>query len=457
MSSNETPRWYVAVISAVLFSVVLSFRLVNDEVADGMLVLFVIPIAICAMEFGLRGGLLAAGGAVVLLIVYELAFDASELGAFGITTRAIACIIVGVLLGRLADQRRGLQVAVERHFSRSLDLFCTARFDGVFDDLNPAFEQTLGYSREELRSRPFLDFVHPDDQEATRAEFEKLASGIDTRSFRNRYRTAEGDYRWIEWNVHPDLPGRKVYATGRDITAQAEAEATLSEHRERLERTVRERTRDLEESRLEVLRRLAVVAEYRDDDTSQHTERVGRTAARIARRMGFSDEDVELIRRAAPLHDIGKVGVPDAILMKRDTLTPDEFGVMQEHVHIGSRVLSHGKFPVLHVARTIALSHHERWDGTGYPYRLAGEDIPLVGRITAVADVFDALTQRRPYKPAWPIAEAVTEIERGAGTQFDPDVVAAFLELEHARLLHPVRGVRAVEDGPGRPLAAART
>ena len=166
------------------------------------------------------------------------------------------------------------------------------------------------------------------------------------------------------------LDDRKVYASARDITCQKEPEEALQTQSEQLEQTIRERTNALEASRLEVLQRLAIAAEYRDDDTNQHTERVGRTAARIARQLGLSEDDVKLIRRAAPLHDIGKVGVPDAVLLKKGELTEEEYKAMQEHVQIGASILAQGKFPILHLARTIALSHHERWDGSGYPYGL---------------------------------------------------------------------------------------
>jgi putative two-component system response regulator len=262
--------------------------------------------------------------------------------------------------------------------------------------------------------------------------------GAETINFRNRYLTADGELRWLEWNARVDEKRKLIYATARNITAQVEAEQALAKQSESLEETVRTRTKALEESRLEVLQRLAFTAEHRDDDTYEHTERVGRTAARIARQLGFKPEDVELIRRAAPLHDIGKVGVPDAVLLKPGDLTPEEFEQMKKHVEVGAQILARGRFDVLHVARTIAQTHHERWDGKGYMHGLAGTDIPLVGRITAVADVFDALTHDRPYKPAWPLEEAVAEIRRGAGSRFDPDVVDAFLELDHARLLFPI-------------------
>jgi putative two-component system response regulator len=195
-----------------------------------------------------------------------------------------------------------------------------------------------------------------------------------------------------------------------------------------LEATVRERTRELVEAQIEIIERLAVAAEYRDDNTGQHTQRVGQMSALLARQLGLPDSQVSLIARAAPLHDVGKIGVPDTILMKMGKLTPAEFEVVKLHTIIGARILSGGKFPLLRLAEEIAFSHHERWDGAGYA-GMRGTDVPLAGRIVAVADVFDALTQQRPYKPAWPVAEAIAEIDRQRERQFDPAVVDAFLRV----------------------------
>jgi putative two-component system response regulator len=195
-----------------------------------------------------------------------------------------------------------------------------------------------------------------------------------------------------------------------------------------LEAKVRERTRALEDAQMEILDRLAVAAEFRDDNTGQHTQRVGQMSALLARQLGLPDAQVLLIRRAAPLHDVGKIGVPDAILLKIGKLTADEFAVVKTHTAIGARILSGGKFPLLRTAEEIAFAHHERWDGGGYA-GIKGVEIPLVGRIVAVADVFDALTQQRPYKLAWPVHEAIAEIDAQRGRQFDPGVVDAFLRV----------------------------
>jgi putative two-component system response regulator len=195
-----------------------------------------------------------------------------------------------------------------------------------------------------------------------------------------------------------------------------------------LEMKVRERTRELVEAQIEIIQRLAIAAEFRDDNTGQHTHRVGQMSALLAKQLGLPDSQVALIRRAAEMHDVGKIGVPDAILMKMGKLTSEEFDVVKTHTVIGARILSGGKFPLLRLAEEIAFSHHERWNGEGYA-SIRGADIPLAGRIVAVADVFDALTQQRPYKPAWPVAEAIAEIDVQRARQFDPDVVDAFLRV----------------------------
>jgi response regulator RpfG family c-di-GMP phosphodiesterase len=201
----------------------------------------------------------------------------------------------------------------------------------------------------------------------------------------------------------------------------------LRSHNRTLESQVRVRTWELEQARNEVIERLAVAAEYRDDATGAHIQRVGKLATAVAAAMGLPESDVELIARTVPLHDVGKIGVPDGILLKPGRLTAEEFERVKVHTTIGAQILAGDQFPLLRMAQRIALTHHERWDGTGYPRGLAGEVIPIEGRIVSVSDVFDALVQERPYKRAWPFEEAVAEIEGQRGRQFDPDVVQAFL------------------------------
>lgn len=180
-----------------------------------------------------------------------------------------------------------------------------------------------------------------------------------------------------------------------------------------------------------MLRRLALAAEYRDDVTGQHAQRVGNVSAQIAEAIGLPADQVELIRQAASLHDVGKIGIPDRILMKPGKLSPEEYEEIKTHTVIGARILSDGTSRLLQLAEEIALYHHERWDGYGYA-ELCGISIPLAARIVTIADVFDVLTHERPYKPAQSLPEARAEIERCKGLQFDPELVDAFLSLNGA-------------------------
>jgi putative two-component system response regulator len=277
--------------------------------------------------------------------------------------------------------------------------------------------------------------VHPDDLQATLAEVDKqVRSGHLVFNFQNRYLCADGSYRWLEWTSRPDYEAGLMFAVARDVTERKQAEEALAHHQELLEEMVVERTAQLSDARWETLRCLALAAEYRDDQTFAHTQRVGRTAGLLAERLGLDKEWCLLLRHAAPLHDVGKVGVPDSILLKPGKLNPDEWEIVCGHAAAGARILSGSSSDLLQLAEEIAASHHELWDGSGYPYGLAGEKIPLSGRIVAVADVFDALTHIRPYKPAWSVVDSVCEMRRLAGRQFDPRVIAAFEELDPDQL-----------------------
>ena len=203
----------------------------------------------------------------------------------------------------------------------------------------------------------------------------------------------------------------------------------LQAQRAALEEAVQARTCEVTETRLEVVRRLGRAAEYRDNETGLHILRMSKISANLARRAGLPDAECELILNASPMHDIGKIGIPDSILLKPGRLDVDEWTIMRRHTLIGAEILSGHDSELMTMARDIALGHHEKWDGTGYPYGVAGTDIPLAARITAVADVFDALTSVRPYKKAWPVGNAIAELDRIAGTHLDPDLVAAFHDI----------------------------
>ena len=198
-----------------------------------------------------------------------------------------------------------------------------------------------------------------------------------------------------------------------------------------LEQRVAERTREIEDEHVDVLQRLAAVAEFRDRETDAHPQRVGRLAGLVAEQIGLPAEVVDNIRRAASLHDIGLLGIPDAIMLKETALTEQEQQMMRTHVEIGASILA-GESALLQTAQRIALSHHERWTGRGYPDGLAGERIPIEARIVGMVDSFEALTHERPFRPAWTLQKTLAFIGDESGGLFDPQVVTAFLRLRRA-------------------------
>jgi putative two-component system response regulator len=221
----------------------------------------------------------------------------------------------------------------------------------------------------------------------------------------------------------------KTLQIAHDTEAARQQAEILRLRTSELEAMVRGRTHELEANQLEAFQRLAVLAEFRDTDTGEHTVRVGDLSAEIATELGEGPEWVDQLRLAGRLHDIGKVAVPDAILLKPGPLTPAEFDVMKTHTTIGAEILSGSSSPLIHLAAEVALNHHERWDGTGYPNALAGEEIPISGRIVTVADVYDALISKRTYKHAWSSIDAVQYIVGARGSQFEPRIVDAFVRV----------------------------
>ncbi len=207
-----------------------------------------------------------------------------------------------------------------------------------------------------------------------------------------------------------------------------QAQRALRDEKASLDRLVAQQRAMIERQAEELVRRLLRAAERRDDDTGNHIVRMAEAARVIARRLGLDEETVRLIHGAAPMHDVGKIGVPDAVLLKPGRLDDDERRIMESHVDEGYEILRDSTIPLVQMAAEIASSHHERWDGTGYPRGLKGSDIPLSGRIAAVADVFDALASDRPYKRAWPHEQAIGYLRDNAGKQFDPDCVRAFVD-----------------------------
>jgi putative two-component system response regulator len=207
----------------------------------------------------------------------------------------------------------------------------------------------------------------------------------------------------------------------------------LSNYQRNLEKLVQERTsqiqdamRALEASHFDTINRLCHAAEYRDDETGLHVLRIGKYCELLSRELSLPEEEVFLLSKASPLHDVGKIGIPDQILLKPGKLTAEEFEIMKRHAEIGGEILKNANSKVIRAAETVARAHHEKWDGSGYPNGLKGEDIPIMGRIAAVADVFDALTMKRCYKPAFTWETSSNIINEGAGKHFDPKVVEAF-------------------------------
>ncbi|MGN7610819.1 HD domain-containing phosphohydrolase [Magnetococcales bacterium HHB-1] len=234
------------------------------------------------------------------------------------------------------------------------------------------------------------------------------------------------------------------------VTTRVKTHLALANQRRDLEDQVAERTEDLnqtmkqledanqalikavqetEETRLDIIRKLGRAAEFKDNETGLHVIRMSKYAYLLAQALGLDEATCKMILNAAPMHDIGKIGIPDHVMLKPGPLDDDEWAIMRRHPGIGASIISQSDHPLMQMAYTVALTHHEKWDGSGYPKGLKGEDIPLVGRIIAIADVFDALTTARPYKEAWTVEEAIERMQKDKETHFDPQLVDLFVEI----------------------------
>jgi len=234
----------------------------------------------------------------------------------------------------------------------------------------------------------------------------------------------------------------ELRARTASLLKMKEAQDAIKRHKAELEEKVEQRTANLRqaleemaeaqrrthEAYLDTIHRLAVVAEYKDEDTAFHIKRMSRYSALLARKLNLSPGEVEIILHASPMHDVGKIGTPDAILLKPCKLNEEEWEIMKQHTTIGGRILDGSDSGLLQAGKVIALSHHEKWDGSGYPNGLAGEDIPLWGRICAVADVFDALTNKRPYKEAFSNEKSLEIMKEERNKHFDLELINLFLE-----------------------------
>jgi putative two-component system response regulator len=245
-------------------------------------------------------------------------------------------------------------------------------------------------------------------------------------------------YRALETGATDFLtkPVDRIEFTSRakNMLAIRRSHVLLSDHAARLAAEVREATAEIHTRERETIFRLARAAEFRDPETGAHILRMANYSCIIADKLGWDAERNDILLLAAPMHDVGKLGTPDHILLKPGKLTPDEFEIMKKHAPIGWEILKDSSSPILTLAAEIALTHHEKFDGSGYPNGTEGMDIPISGRIVAVADVFDALTSERPYKEAWPIERALEFLQQGRGIHFDPDCIDAFIGAEEAVL-----------------------
>jgi putative two-component system response regulator len=322
------------------------------------------------------------------------------------------------------------------------DAFVSIDADGNIIDWNREAEVVFGWPDSETIGKPLAGtLLSPDgdeNRELALGRFLSTGEGSDvSRGIEVLARHREGYQFPVEMTVAPMLErgGLTFNLFLRDITER--------KHMERM----------VEETQVEVLERLAMAAEYRDEETGEHNRRVGQLSAVIAEELGLDATTVSLIGRAAPLHDVGKIGIPDAVLVKPGPLTAEEFEMVKRHTTIGAAILAGRGFPLLETAEQIALAHHERWDGSGYPHGLKRHATPLAGRIVGVADVFDALTHERPYKQAWPRERAIVEIRAQSGRHFDPRVVEAFLNVHVG--VHPIPISRSESKRPdceGRPI-----
>lgn len=229
--------------------------------------------------------------------------------------------------------------------------------------------------------------------------------------------------------LHKPFDKVEVLMRIRNLLEASLLNKAISQQKDSLEQIVKIRTQELRETQFEVVHRLAKAAEHRDNETGSHIVRLSHYAVILGRACGMTEEECDILFHATPMHDVGKLGIPDRILLKPGKLDEEEWEIMMQHTTIGAHLLSGSQSPVLQMGEIIALTHHEKWDGSGYPNRIAGEDIPLVGRICAIADVFDALSSRRCYKEPWPLEKTLAEIRSLSGKHFDPNLVKIFDEL----------------------------
>jgi putative two-component system response regulator len=343
--------------------------------------------------------------------------------------------VLGVLslakrLTRLDLQRRtgaARELRLAALVDAASDAILSTDTDGIITSWNRAAERLYGYTEQEMIGHSVTQLTPATQLAEHRRMLKAVAQGESRNDVEIQSVHKDGSLLDVSVTISKIMNDNSLIG----FCGVAHSNTERRRARDELEERVLERTRDLVTSRAETLQMLAQAAEHRDDDTAQHTERVGKSAARLAHQLRLPAELVELIGQAAPLHDVGKIGIPDSILLKPGRLTADEFETMKQHTTLGASLLAASGAAVLKLGEQIALTHHERWDGAGYPNQLAGDAIPIAGRIVAVVDSFDAMTNDRPYRRASSTEEGLTEILRCSGKQFDPQVATAFLQLQH--------------------------
>ena len=413
---------------------------------------FVVPVLVGAIAFGVRGGLISA-----FVLSGVTALD-PDLPFAGSVSHLVTFVLVGIAAGLFVDRNRLLLAEMSAALTVSGDLAASLAVvtDSVADGLvtidekglilrfNASAEKMFGYDRSEVVGKNVSVLIPAPESgkhDGYIADYRRTGEAkVIGRSAREAEAVRkDGSLFPIGLTIgEATLDGQRIFVGAiRDVTERKLREHEHLQIEEMLGQLVDERTAELkkrteqvEEAHDETLRILAVAAEYRDDETFAHATRVGETASQLAIALGLSPPEQAMIRQAAPLHDLGKIGISDAILRHPGRLTPADRSLMREHVAIGHRIASESHSELMLFVAEIALTHHEWWDGSGYPHGLSGNDIPLCGRIVALADVYDALTHKRPYKRAWPVERAVVEINRLSGRQFDPAVVTAFAQLD---------------------------
>lgn len=387
------------------------------------------PVILVAVAFagfvaGLESGVLSSLIAVTYALFLVSARHADHATALPICAQAIfiagAAPALGITAGAMRRRVNMTAETLHRHLGNT-----PLGVIELYDDFEVrvwagAAETIFGISSKDAVGKSLFElegvFYSEDDGKEAKKILEVLQRGAISRAVHESRNEGEhgwtGHSRWF-WSstLHEGWRGSRFLVLVEDITERVRIQE------------------ELEHSKSEIIDRLLRAAEYRDDATGVHVVRMGRYCEALGRAAGMNNEECDLLRRASPMHDIGKIGTPDYILQKAGELTPEERDIMKAHTLIGAELLAGSDHALLQMAEVITRTHHEKWDGTGYPQGLKGEDIPLVGRVCAVCDVFDALTSVRPYKTAWLVVEAVAELDRLAGKHLDPHLVPLFKEI----------------------------